>query len=77
MFRELRVGDDQVELCDITKSFKLLDRHMGRAGNREQHPAYRVSVGTMHRMKGLEFRCMVVAGIDDAHVPAAAALIPT
>ncbi|MEV6769697.1 3'-5' exonuclease [Nocardia sp. NPDC051030] len=35
-----------------------------------------VSVGTMHRMKGLEFRCMIVAGAGDDHVPATAALTP-
>lgn len=28
-----------------------------------------VSVGTMHRMKGLEFRCVVVAGVSDGAVP--------
>lgn len=28
-----------------------------------------VSVGTMHRMKGLEFRCVVVAGVSDRLVP--------
>jgi hypothetical protein len=29
-----------------------------------------VHVGTMHRMKGLEFRCMCVAGVGDKLVPA-------
>lgn len=28
-----------------------------------------VAVGTMHRMKGLEFRCMAVVRVDDATVP--------
>jgi hypothetical protein len=29
-----------------------------------------VHVGTMHRMKGLEFRCIIVAGVGDKLVPA-------
>ncbi|MFI0978892.1 UvrD-helicase domain-containing protein [Streptomyces sp. NPDC021093] len=28
-----------------------------------------VHIGTMHRMKGLEFRCMAVAGVNDGVVP--------
>ena len=28
-----------------------------------------VAVGTMHRMKGLEFRCVLVAGVSDKAVP--------
>lgn len=28
-----------------------------------------VAVGTMHRMKGLEFRCVIVAGVSDRTVP--------
>ncbi|WP_156297539.1 3'-5' exonuclease [Mycobacterium paragordonae] len=35
-----------------------------------------VRVGTMHRMKGLEFRCMCVAGVSDTLVPAANAVTP-
>jgi superfamily I DNA/RNA helicase len=33
-----------------------------------------VSIGTMHSMKGLEFRCMIVAGVSDTSVPATAAV---
>lgn len=33
-----------------------------------------VSVGTMHRMKGLEFRCLAVVGADSDQVPAAKAV---
>ncbi|WP_067453791.1 UvrD-helicase domain-containing protein [Actinomadura macra] len=33
-----------------------------------------VRVGTMHRMKGLEFRCVAVTGVDAGAVPASAAL---
>ncbi|WP_280439560.1 UvrD-helicase domain-containing protein [Nocardia cyriacigeorgica] len=35
-----------------------------------------VSIGTMHRMKGLEFRCLVVAGVNSDSVPAPAAVTP-
>ncbi|WP_054815483.1 3'-5' exonuclease [Nocardia arizonensis] len=35
-----------------------------------------VSVGTMHRMKGLEFRCLAVAGVGTAAVPAPNAVTP-
>lgn len=35
-----------------------------------------VSVGTMHRMKGLEFRCLAVAGVGAAAVPAPSAVTP-
>ncbi|MGV9973237.1 UvrD-helicase domain-containing protein [Nocardia beijingensis] len=35
-----------------------------------------VSVGTMHRMKGLEFRCLAVAGVGAAAVPAPTAVTP-
>ncbi|MGV9586890.1 UvrD-helicase domain-containing protein [Nocardia farcinica] len=33
-----------------------------------------VSIGTMHRMKGLEFRCLAVAGVGESMIPAAAAV---
>ncbi len=35
-----------------------------------------VRVGTMHKMKGLEFRCVAVIGVDDGIVPARAAVTP-
>ncbi|WP_405683946.1 UvrD-helicase domain-containing protein [Streptomyces sp. NBC_00057] len=35
-----------------------------------------VRIGTMHRMKGLEFRCVAVAGTNDGTVPLASALTP-
>lgn len=35
-----------------------------------------VSIGTMHRMKGLEFRCLAVVGVTDNHVPPASAITP-
>ncbi|MFC4854617.1 UvrD-helicase domain-containing protein [Actinophytocola glycyrrhizae] len=35
-----------------------------------------VRVNTMHKMKGLEYRCVLVAGVDAGTVPASAALTP-
>ncbi|MGW6572645.1 3'-5' exonuclease [Streptomyces sp. NPDC054945] len=35
-----------------------------------------ISIGTMHRMKGLEFRCVAVAGVSDGVVPLTSALTP-
>ncbi|WP_228787108.1 UvrD-helicase domain-containing protein [Nocardia terpenica] len=45
---------------------RLVSRNTETDGN--------VSVGTMHSMKGLEFRCMIVAGVSDTYVPAPAAV---
>ncbi|MEC3994891.1 3'-5' exonuclease [Actinacidiphila sp. DG2A-62] len=33
------------------------------------HSGPGIRIGTMHRMKGLEFRCVVVAGVNDGTVP--------
>lgn len=33
-----------------------------------------MAVATMHRMKGLEFRCVAVVGVGQQHVPAPAAV---
>lgn len=35
-----------------------------------------VAVGTMHRMKGLEFRCVAVAGVGEKYIPAKNAVTP-
>ncbi|MEV6603546.1 UvrD-helicase domain-containing protein [Kutzneria sp. NPDC051319] len=35
-----------------------------------------ISVGTMHRMKGLEFRCLVVVGVGARYMPALNAVTP-
>ncbi|WP_371403462.1 AAA family ATPase [Kribbella sp. NBC_00662] len=45
----------------------LADAHTGAVG---------VAVATMHRMKGLEFRCMAVIGVTAQHVPPASAITP-
>ncbi|MEU2625891.1 UvrD-helicase domain-containing protein [Kitasatospora sp. NPDC007106] len=39
-------------------------------------PAEGVRIGTMHRMKGLEFRCMAVAGVNDGTLPMRNAITP-
>ncbi|GAA4916590.1 UvrD-helicase domain-containing protein [Streptomonospora salina] len=46
---------------------------MLRGGQAEEDA---VSVGTMHRMKGLEFRCLAVVGADADRIPSAKALTP-
>ncbi len=35
-----------------------------------------VSVGTMHRMKGLEFRCLAVTGVSEGQLPSPNAITP-
>ncbi|MFD0773446.1 UvrD-helicase domain-containing protein [Streptomonospora algeriensis] len=44
------------------------------SGGRAEEDA--VSVGTMHRMKGLEFRCLAVVGADADQIPSAKAITP-
>jgi superfamily I DNA/RNA helicase len=39
-------------------------------------PKDAIAVGTMHRMKGLEFRCVLVTGVTDGQVPPPAAVTP-
>lgn len=51
---------------------EALDRAGVANAEKEQHDAVRV--GTMHGMKGLEFRCVSVAGIDEGSVPSPAAV---
>ncbi|MFJ2059894.1 UvrD-helicase domain-containing protein [Streptomyces sp. NPDC087908] len=38
-------------------------------GSTSSGPGDGVRIGTMHRMKGLEFRCMAVVGVNDGVVP--------
>ncbi|WP_261555894.1 UvrD-helicase domain-containing protein [Frankia tisae] len=42
----------------------------------EQAGGPEVAVGTMHRMKGLEFRCLTVLGVGERQVPAPSAVTP-
>ncbi|MBD0672275.1 UvrD-helicase domain-containing protein [Streptomyces sp. CBMA156] len=39
-------------------------------------PSPGVRVGTMHRMKGLEFRCVAVVGVSDGLIPLRSAITP-
>lgn len=41
---------------------------------RDQPKGAGVRIGTMHRMKGLEFRCVAIADVDDRRVPSPAAI---
>lgn len=77
-------GDGGIGLGDIAvaaRSNKMVER-VADALTTEDVPAFAlgkakpsaaaVSVGTMHRMKGLEFRCLAVVGVSDGLVPASA-----
>ncbi|MFD0853435.1 3'-5' exonuclease, partial [Actinomadura adrarensis] len=35
-----------------------------------------VRLGTMHKMKGIEFRCIAVIGVDETTMPTASAITP-
>jgi hypothetical protein len=48
-------------------AYALADSQTGSSG---------LAVGTMHRMKGLEFRCMAVVGVTANQVPPASAITP-
>ncbi|MDT3440355.1 MULTISPECIES: UvrD-helicase domain-containing protein [unclassified Pseudofrankia] len=45
-------------------------------GRRGVAPASPVAVGSMHGMKGLEFRCLAVVGVSDGLVPARSPVTP-
>ncbi|WP_017975201.1 UvrD-helicase domain-containing protein [Actinopolyspora halophila] len=80
----IEAGVEPGEIGIAVRSNKLVDRIVeklesveiprvkltGGAGETEDA----VSVGTMHRMKGLEFRCLAVAGVTEHHVPPANAI---
>lgn len=42
----------------------------------KRHTDHEVGVGTMHRMKGMEFRCIAVIGVGEHSVPPATAVTP-
>ena len=56
----------------VLKRFGIDTVDLAKAGDDDEA----VRVGTMHRMKGLEFRCMSVAGVSAKIVPAANAVTP-
>jgi superfamily I DNA/RNA helicase len=43
---------------------------------KSDQPEEAVAIGTMHRMKGLEFRCVAVIGVNDQHMPSRNAITP-
>ncbi len=61
-------------------SFSVIERALRDAGllcfrlGRDLKFGDGVAIGTMHRMKGLEYRCMAVAGVGADHVPSPQAL---
>jgi hypothetical protein len=50
--------------------------HNAGIANATRPKADAVQVGTMHRMKGMEFRCVAVVGVDAGTVPPPAAVTP-
>ncbi|MFI5647241.1 UvrD-helicase domain-containing protein [Kitasatospora sp. NPDC051705] len=58
---------------DITQALERAGTPAWLLGNA---PAPGVRVGTMHRMKGLEFRYVAVAGVSDGLVPMRSAITP-
>ncbi|MEU1289308.1 UvrD-helicase domain-containing protein [Kitasatospora sp. NPDC005856] len=58
---------------DIAEALERNGTPAHRLGNA---PSPGVRIGTMHRMKGLEFRCVAVVGVSDGLVPMRSALTP-
>lgn len=73
------------EEIGVAARFIQFGRDIGQALERAGVPAYVLGTGrpgpgiriaTMHRMKGLEFRCVAVAGVNDGTVPMRSAVTP-
>lgn len=60
------------KVTDALKAKRIKAIDLAKASTKDDA----VHVGTMHRMKGLEFRCMGVAGVGAKYVPAASAVTP-
>ncbi|MQA77398.1 MAG: AAA family ATPase [Streptosporangiales bacterium] len=85
-FREwLDAGVDASEIAVATRSNKLADvvvehltqeRIAAHSLARPGHGVDGVAVGTMHRMKGLEFRCLAVVGVGRHQMPPPNAVTP-
>jgi superfamily I DNA/RNA helicase len=74
---------DPSSIAILTRSEATRDQFVRALGERgtparaldNKHVANdNVQVLTMHRSKGMEFSCVVLAGVDDVHVPSAATL---
>ncbi|GAA2109475.1 ATP-dependent helicase [Streptomyces synnematoformans] len=64
---------------DLERALKRADipvRVLGPGPGTDSRGEEGVRVATMHRMKGLEFRCMAVAGVNDGVLPMRSALTP-
>ncbi|POX87230.1 UvrD-helicase domain-containing protein [Mycobacterium kansasii] len=60
------------KVADALKAMGIKTVDLAKASTKDDA----VHVGTMHRMKGLEFRCVGVAGVGAKFVPAANAVTP-
>ncbi|MFD5467415.1 UvrD-helicase domain-containing protein [Kitasatospora sp. NPDC127059] len=75
------IGPDDIGVAARTAQFgreiaKALEQAGTSAHVLGDAPSPGVRIGTMHRMKGLEFRCVAVVGVSDGLVPMRAALTP-
>jgi superfamily I DNA/RNA helicase len=72
--------DDIVVTARTANSFEAIDAHLNQAGipSTRMGPGgpsgQGVRIGTMHRLKGTEFRCVAVLDVDDETVPLIAEL---
>ncbi|XRQ13780.1 UvrD-helicase domain-containing protein, partial [Actinomadura welshii] len=76
-------ADVEPSAIGVAARYVWVARRAAKRLKEEGIPAYQVpsksqgvQVGTMHRMKGLEFRCVAVIGADEKSMPAAKAITP-
>jgi len=62
--------------CSDQAIAKLKAAGIPAAALAKKHTDKEVGVGTMHRMKGMEFRCVAVIGVGEHGVPPASAITP-
>jgi superfamily I DNA/RNA helicase len=82
--RFITTGEEQ-RTCLVARTNEMVNQYVAaleaqgirvcrlRRGTAEDHSKLGLRVGTMHRVKGLEFDRMIVAGINEGVVPLAAA----
>jgi len=81
LLRSGRTPDDIAVFAPQARFLDVIETRLKRAGirlhrlSREDFPQQPgISLGTMHRAKGLEFKCVFVIDVSDDYVPYAAAL---
>ncbi|MCP2253843.1 hypothetical protein LY13_002601 [Prauserella aidingensis] len=62
-------------LVDSAVNALVAESISARALTNDRDASDAVAVGTMHRMKGLEFRCLAVVGVSEQHMPPPNAVI--